>query len=177
MSENPMPQDDPLYIRIYNFFKIYYNDYEYDYYKYYNYKHIKQIIDINKFKYGLFIYNKDILDIIISYINIITDINYRDKKLLKKFKKHEPIFLNLLASILKNNYWNIRYDFTIYLICYNIDIKYFEDKNILYQLENINPNKYIWGDLKKQKERAKYIYDRTKVLQMAWIMTIIKAQI
>jgi len=123
-------------------------------------------------------YNYYIFHIIYNYIYIITK---NEHKNIDKFKEIEEYFKLLLIKILTNNYNNIRFDITlsIIIIYYSSSInmiEYLETNGIIYDLDRINPNKYIWAS-NKQKKRAEYIYYRTKVLQMAWIWAVIKAQI
>jgi len=175
MAKKPMPQDDPLYEKIMDFFRFFFNDKYTSYTNHEGYDYEKYYMII--YNYKIPFYNYDIIQIASRYIiNINQDI--------KRIKQYEPQFLDLMILILTNNYWNIRFDFTLMIILDKTDnfatiINYFSKTGLFYQLEKINPMKikYISGITVK---RAKYIYnelikyDKYR-LKLAWLGAVAKA--
>jgi len=121
---------------------------------YYNYVIIKSIL------------------IMINNIDTTTIWSINDYKYIS-LKRYEREFTNLLLELLINNWQNIRYDFTIYIIhleCYMPVIRYLEKHGLIYLLSRINPKK-----LHDDGYVAKYIYNQKLTLQMAWMGAIAKA--
>jgi len=120
-------------------------------------------------------YNDCLSLIIIKFILLILEKPH--DYFLNSFK---PIFCDLVANIMKNNYYNIRHDITFNLIFSHSrnDIDKFIKSDYFNLLARINPDKYnYWYGHKEEKQRAEYLYDIQTKLQTAWIWAIIGAQI
>lgn len=164
---------DPLYDKIITFFdKINLSSYM----KNINTKDIsKKFImpDETEILYYNYVIIKSIL-IMINHIDTTTIWSINDYKYIS-LKRYEQEFTNLFVEILINNWWNIKYDFTIYIIhleCYIPTIRYLEKHGLIYLLSRINPEK-----LQNDGYVAKYIYNQKLTLQMTWMGAVAKASI
>jgi len=96
---------------------------------------------------------------------------------IKKMKEYESEFLKLLRDLLTDNFLNIKYDFTKFILVHfnrEIIIKYLDEHSLLYLLPRINPDKfYFFGP--EQEEFIRNFCHRQTCLKLAWFGTVIRA--
>jgi len=126
--------------------------------------------EVNYDFYQITKYNDYLSSFIIDYIFLILEKPHDYG--LNSFK---PIFCDLIYDIMKNNYYNIRYDITFNLIFFfsRNAIDKFIKSDYFNLLARINPDKYDWDGNKQQKQNAKYLYNRQTKLQMTWIWAVV----
>lgn len=119
---------------------------------------ISRCVDSNEYmkKY----YNEVISYYIVNFIRMM-NYNKNEDRLINKYEYKSIILIN---DILTNNYCNIRYEITFFIInCiedeHSLFIKYFEDKGLFYLLEKINPNELNLAS-NHQIKTANYIYNK-----------------
>lgn len=129
-------------------------------------------------------YNKIISSFFVIYLNKL--FNIKKEKKIKKLKEAEPRFLELLINILKYNYNNIRFNFTMELIKQidnnkiNDIIIYLTKYGFIFYLEIINSKK-LELDCLYQIKNAEYIYSALieyyKKMELRWSWLAAVAQI
>jgi len=180
------PEMDPCYGDIMKFIDLFYYGKKLETYKYMI--KLKDEWDTKEIfngltRHTLLRYNLYVYYFMIEYIKILIKKYYFSEEELKRILDYEPIFLELLRTILTNNYGNIRYDFTMSLIYENCDIilDYLDKSGLIYLLERINPEKIIYytycrdySEREKLWKRAEYIYKIKIELRSTWMGTITK---
>ena len=102
--------------------------------------------------------------------------DYKIRK-IKKMEEYEPEFLKLLKDLLTDNFLNIKYDFTKFILIHfdpEIIIKYLDEHALLYLLPRINPDTFNFN-CPKQEEFFRNFYYKQTSLKLAWFGAVIKS--
>jgi hypothetical protein len=151
-----------------------------------HYKYIKNIKYDNQLYFiymsgvEISLFKSHLVELIIDFI-LVETIYYKtpDKKPTDRYIIYKQLFLKLLADLLKNNYEDIRREFTFRIIkTSDTFIKYIESENLLYLLSRIKPIKYMWA-FELEIKRAEYIYNELINydkcgLKLAWLSAVAK---